>query len=153
MIIREIQHIDVPDVTRMGIKVQRLSPYFKRDKINFEKGVAHIKGCVGNPEWGIGFIARNDQDVLLGFILAFVSSPFFSDRRRLVDMLFFCDPDTNPGSAAPRLYKTFRKWGFEHEFDEIVMSITAGIDNDKAEAFYEACGLERIGSIYVDRLR
>jgi hypothetical protein len=108
-----------------------------------EKCEKLLKACFMAPDkavWG-SFDKKNKvRGVLIGAIEPFA----FMEGSYVMDLVFCAEQD------GAQLFRALVQWGKSHGAVAVQLGVTSGIP--QAEKFYEAAGLKRVGSIFVQNL-
>lgn len=91
------------------------------------------------------FIEANVVRVTAAIALFRVPYYFAPSESYASDFMLYVAPDKRGGRGARNCLKRAERWAREHGMREILLGITAGIDDVKAERFYAIHGYRPLG--------
>jgi GNAT superfamily N-acetyltransferase len=145
MIVRRAK--DMTDVARMvalGAEMHKESIYADRPYIP-AKLASYARQFIEDPMSGVCVLAEDD-DECHGMMAGWRLDSFFNDDACAKDMILYTRKDKRRGTTAMRLVAEFERWARETGVRYIDITVTAGIDNDKATRFYTALGYRTRGA-------
>jgi GNAT superfamily N-acetyltransferase len=139
MIVRRANTIaDVDRMVALGAEMHAESVYRSRPYIH-AKLASYGRQFLQNPDAGILILAEDDTDIH-GIMAGWKLDSFFNDDACAKDMILYVRPEKRRGTTAIRMVREFEAWAKEAGARYIDISVTAGIENDKATKFYSALG-------------
>ena len=90
-------------------------------------------------------VAEDEDRKLQGMLLAGLYQFFMNQQLYASDVHFVAD------KGGVELLRLFFKWAEERRAQMCFMTIATADTEERVRGFYEACGMERIGMIYVKR--
>ena len=151
MIIRQWKKEDFKDMIELGEKMANEGTYknISYSKTKLEKMANTL---IDKPEKAMGFVAvENDQ--IIGMMIVYLSSYFFSNDLFAYDLLLYVDPDKRKSVRVPiKLVNACTDWAREKGAKEFRPGSSVGIKTDKVEKLYNFMKFETIGNIFTKRL-
>lgn len=115
-----------------------------------EKSANYLYGAiVKQPGWFLRVIA-DDSDKLVGGILCVCETSLFGPDKLAYDITIMVDEEYR-GKCLPQLIQIiseYKDWAIAEGAKLIKLGVSSGINIDKASAFFERLGFERIGSMH-----
>ena len=134
---------DIDRMIDLGAAMHAESVYapmpYDRDKLR-----AYCTYYSENPEAGVGVLAE-EGDTVIAMMVMSVNVRFFNNEKYASDLVIYVRKDRRGGIAAKRVLNEVEAWAKEQSIPELMVGITAGIANDKAERFYKALGFKDAG--------
>lgn len=120
--------------------------------IPFSKDVmrAHIAMYLDNPATHHIFVHKKAAR-LQGVLFGHVSTYFFSETRIANDDLLYVAPKDRSLRITRKLIKAFEVWAMSCGVQEICLSVSTGLSEDRAEKLLNRQGFARIGAIFKKR--
>jgi GNAT superfamily N-acetyltransferase len=87
-----------------------------------------------------------------GFIMGYLTTPFFSDETIAYDVALYLVPEARGSLAAARLFRALSAWAKQKGARQLWIGTSAGIDPARSRRFYLGMGLEEIGGVFRTRL-
>jgi len=131
---------DVERMISLGRKMHAESPVYRNMEYDENRLRGYGRMALDNPEeWGMFFVDKEGETVAM--VAVFVAPKYFSGRRREAsDMFLYAERGRRGGIAAMRCMRAVEKWAKENNVKAINMSVSAGIDDERAVRFYEGIG-------------
>lgn len=110
----------------------------------------HIAFYLGNPASHRIFVHKHAgrlQGALFGHVVPY----FFSEARIARDDLFYVYPKDRSLRVARKLIGAFEVWAVTQNVQEICLSISTGLSEERAEKLLNRQGFARIGAIFKKR--
>ena len=99
---------------------------------------------------GIVFVSLNDKEIITGSIGGLFGCDWWSDEKYLSDLWFFVSKKHRKSRAGLMLGKTFINYAKSVNMSVRLGHVFSG-DIERKDKFFERLGLEKDGSIYVER--
>jgi GNAT superfamily N-acetyltransferase len=111
----------------------------------FDEGTVRILlgATVADSNWLLAVAI--DDDTIVGMMMLFCMSMFFSTAREIGDLTFWVRPERRGGRAAPLLMKEALRWAATMGAAKVQLGITTGINHNQVERFYRKAGFEQSG--------
>ena len=134
----------IPAMLELGRAMSAESPY--RDyPLNEERTQFILREILGEPS--VFAKGAFHQGELVGLLIGEVSSHMFIDVLLASDLVVYVKPSGRGTFAAKQLTDAFASWAEEQGAHFSKIEVSAGINNERAEALFELCGYENGGSL------
>jgi len=147
MIIRQWKKEDFKDMIELGEKMANEGTYknISYSKTKLEKMANTL---IDKPEKAMGFVAvENDQ--IIGMMIVYLRSYFFSDDLFCHDLLLYVDPYKRKSIKAPiRLINMATDWAKEKGAKEFRPASSVGVEKEKVAKLYKFMKFENIGYVF-----
>lgn len=111
---------------------------------------AHIAFYLSHPATHRIFVHK-EAGRLQGALFGYITPYFFSEARIANDDLFYVHPKDRSFSIARKLIRAFEVWATIRNVQEICLSVSTGLSEDRAEKLLNRQGFARIGAIFKKR--
>jgi hypothetical protein len=143
---------DIADLVRLATEFHQESLY---RSIPLDKGklISVFQRAINQKQGDMFLTVYERSDEILGFILGYITSYFFSSQLLAQDLLFYVKKDNRGSYINVRLWKAFREWAASKNAAELSMSISTGITPDRSGLLYQRLGMQYVGGNYKLELR
>lgn len=150
MIVRRCEPGDLPDVIGLARQFHSESP--SHSFLPFDPLTVHIliSNAIDNDSW-LPLVAYASGGELVGMGLFFALPTFFGPAIEGGDLAFYVRPDRRGSIAAAGIMRRLVGWIAEKGIARMRLGIDTGIDDARAERFFEGSGFVRSGSVWTLR--
>ena len=92
-------------------------------------------------------VVLDDDEKCVGFMVGYLSKFGFAKETVARDQMLFIDPKHRSGGLASTMIKEFEKWSVDKGAKLVMLSASAGIDNEKTAALFNMLGYKTAGII------
>lgn len=92
-------------------------------------------------------LAVNGNDEVVGVCMGYLDKTFFGSDILAHQHIFYVVPEARGGWWAWEMMKAFERWARAEGAKEIWVSQVTGIQVERTQKFFEACGFEAVGCI------
>ena len=138
---------DFKQMIDLGEKMWREGAY---KNISFSKDKLEKMGnkLIDKPNLAMGFVAK-DNDKLIGMIIVYLKSYFFSDDVFCHDLMLFVDPEKRKNIKVPiKLINMALDWAKEKGAKEFRPASSVGVQTKKVEKLYNFMKFETVGNVF-----
>jgi GNAT superfamily N-acetyltransferase len=134
------------EVFQIGAEMHRLGVY-KDWPLDRGRSLFVIKALIADPK-ALTIGVETEDGVLIGAMLGEVQRDIWVNVNVAVEYGVYVTQAYRGTKAGVLMVRHFEKWAAEHGADLIRQGVYAGIDNEKAGAFFSRLGYENAGAIY-----
>lgn len=149
VIVRRARPTDHDELVRLSELIHAESRYAYLP-LNPEKVDALVASCAAGEHRRVAFVAT-DGGQAVGAVGGCVHEAMFSRALVGAEFYVYVAPAHRGSSAAMKLITLFVAWARSMGVAELVMGVTAGINNDAACKLYRHLGFEPAGELFVKR--
>jgi len=132
---------DVNDIVVFGKKFHKESSGWERVPFVVDTFRKNIVSTVRTQ--GYDVLVARDEGKVVGFLIAATDQMIFGKTRYATDVHFVAH------KGGLQLIREFEKWARNHAAACMIMTIATSDPEGRIERFYEAAGLERIGTSFI----
>jgi len=148
--IRELEFNDSQQIIELGRIIHKESYYnflpYEEMKIQ-----ELIMVTLKNPQSNVCFVAEQDNKII-GALCGFIVPYTMNFRLFAQDLGLWVLPKSRGTLAAKKLLNVFEVWANSLGCDEIMLSITSNINQDRTAQFYEKLGYTNLGVVCRKRI-
>ena len=148
--IRELEFNDSQQIIELGRIIHKESYYnflpYEEMKIQ-----ELIMVTLKNPQSNVCFVAEQDNKII-GALCGFIVPYTMNFRLFAQDLGLWVLPKSRGTLAAKKLLNVFEVWANSLGCDEIMLSITSNINQDRTAQFYEKLGYTNSGVVCRKRI-
>jgi len=146
MKIRNASHGDINTIVSLGIDCWSETRY--RDfNLDIDKLSLFIATMI-EYEDGIVLVAVNNDDEIVGGILAEVFTHFFGHTKAAIDLTIFISKEHRGSSAFYKLIKRYKNVAKDYGVDDIMIGISSNIKVEQTSKMFTKLGFKQIGSLF-----
>jgi hypothetical protein len=95
-------------------------------------------------------IVELPTDVPVGMLIGMLQTTFFGTDKIATDLLFFIEPEHRGqcAEAIQEITTRYSRWGFYKGAKRVYLVSSTGIEPERTEHAYEACGFRKIGTVH-----
>lgn len=147
----QITEADVEELMQLCAALYEESPNYKECK--YEPAIARTWFFRAINEPDSYFCRKVVKDgKIIATMVGFIVTMTFSLTKSGGDVGVFVLPEYRGCKAALMLVIAYEKWLKAHECKRSILSITAGINDDKAESFYKKLGYRDFGKVLIKEI-
>jgi|3_EtaG_2_1085321.scaffolds.fasta_scaffold01080_7 GNAT superfamily N-acetyltransferase len=145
--VRDLHIADTPRLLEIAELMHGESVY-KAYPLNLHRTKFILEDLIHNE--GVYSVGVTVGGELVGVFLGEVSTDLWADVQVARDIVLYLVPEHRGGGHGVRLLKGFKKWA-EPISNVVVISVFAGIDNEKMAALLGRMGYSDAGSLHIRR--
>lgn len=154
--VRDATLADIPEMIRLGRAMHAESPRYSALAFSSDKIEAllnsMLKCTLTTDPVGGAFVAVKAEKII-GILLGYVGTTFFSDDKVASDYVFFIVPEQRrKGRAAVALVNAFEAWAAAQGAVQIAPGVSSMIDAESSARFYGRLGYEQSGYLFLKRI-
>ena len=143
--IRNLVTTDVPRLLRIA-ELMHAESLYSMYPLNLERTKYILEELI--PQYQVYTVGVEVDGVLVGVFLGEVTTDLWAEVHVARDIILYMVPEYRGGGHGVRLLKGFRKWA-EPLSDVVVISVFAGIDNEKMSGLLTRLGYSDAGSLHL----
>ena len=146
--VRRVTEDLLPVLKLLGEHMFSESPVYSRLRYNEEKTTKWLEAFVGFPTVRAAWVLFVDGIAVGGLGAAITEKPYL-DGKISIDESFYIALGYRGLGLSGDLIEAYEEWATRHGAEVMMLSSTADIATDAADASFESAGFKKIGSITV----
>ncbi|MGH6720135.1 MAG: GNAT family N-acetyltransferase [Alphaproteobacteria bacterium] len=136
---------DIPAILELGARFHGESRF---RCLPFDRTVlrARLEQALARPDRYFVAVAE-DASGLIGVLAGYLTTFYFCASPVAMDACFYVRSDRRGGPSAKHLLAQFESWARQHGVPHLLLGITSGVADDRAEGFYRHLGFDTMGVV------
>lgn len=148
--VRDAIDTEVYRLTEISERILAEAPTYANMTFDKDKTANYLYGAiVKQPGWFLRVIADEGNNVV-GGLLCYCETSLFGPDKLAYDITIMVGEECR-GRCLPQLLQIigeYKQWATEQGAKVVKFGVSSGINIDKADAFFQLQGFERIGAMY-----